>query len=132
MKHKTEVLFSGQMLIEVVVAIGIIALVLVGVSELMTRSLKVISFQKQKDVAESLLKKIQNDYRTQRDIDPNGFYESVANVVLDPCVVDSLYKCQIFVDKSGDLVTITARAEWIDGGNLLSVSSVQSLVRTVK
>ncbi len=33
------------MLIEIVVAIGIIGLVLVGVSDLMTRSSKVISFQ---------------------------------------------------------------------------------------
>ena len=66
--------FSGQMLIEVVIAIGIIALVLVGVSDLMTRSLRVVTFQKQRDEANAYLQKMQNDLKAQRDADPEGFF----------------------------------------------------------
>lgn len=114
-------------------AIGIIALVLVGVSDLMTRSLRVTTFQKQRDEASGILQKIQNDYKAQRDNDPEGFYTTLPlSTINDPCVVGKPYKCTISVDKQADLVTITATAEWGDGGNQLSVSSVQSLVRITK
>ena len=123
---------SGQMLIEIVVAVGIIALVLVGVSDLVTRSLKVLTYQKQKDEAGAILKKIQNDYRVQRDINPEGFYSSIVSTVIDPCVADSTFVCTITVDKTVDSVTIMAKAEWIDGGSSFSTSLVQSLERGAK
>lgn len=122
----------GQMLIEVVIAVGIIALVLVGVSDLMTRSLKVISFQKQRDEASTLLQKIQNDYKAQRDVDPEGFYTLVTNATIDPCEAGKPYKCSVVVDRAADGVVISATASWDEGGNTVSISSSQSLFRTVK
>lgn len=123
---------SGQMLIEVVVAVGIIALVLVGVSDLMTRSLRVITFQKQRSEATALLQKIQNNYKAQRDSDPDNFYSVVADTVIDPCETGKPYKCTVQINKTVDDVTITAKAEWVDSDSTFSTSSVQTLQRILK
>ncbi len=120
------------MLIEIVVAIGIIALVLIGVSDLMIRSAKVASFQKQKNEAVSIIETILNDYRTLRDSDPQDFYNTVTSTILDPCVVDKPYVCTITIDKTADAVLVTIKAEWLDGGQTYSVTLSQSLIRNKK
>ncbi len=120
------------MLIEIVVAIGIIALVLIGVSDLLIRSAKVATFQKQKNEAVTIIEAILNDYRTQRDSDPQEFYSTVTGDVLDPCVVDKPYVCTISVDKTAEAVLVTIKAEWLDGGQTYSVSLSQSLIRNKK
>jgi type II secretory pathway pseudopilin PulG len=130
--RKSNSINLGQMLIEVVVAVGIIALVFVGVSDLMTRSLRVVTFQRQRDEASTILQKIQNDYKAQRDTDPDSFYNTVDNNVTDPCVSGKPYKCTVIVEKFPNSITITVKAEWTDGGDPLSVSSIQSLARNVK
>ncbi len=123
---------KGQMLIEVVVAIGIIVLILVGTSDLTTRSLRAVTFQKQKDEAVLILQKLLNDYRSQRDSDPAGFYSTVTSEVIDPCIAGKPYKCTVLVDKTADAVTLTAMADWDEGGKTLSVKLVESLARTIK
>lgn len=123
---------SGQMLIEIVVAIGVIALVLIGVSDLMVRSAKVVTFQKQKDVAVALIGGLLNDYRMQRDSNPELFYTTVTSTVLDPCKADTAYVCTVIIDRSPDAIILTITADWSDGGETYSTSLSQSLTRTVK
>lgn len=122
----------GQTLIEIVMAIGIIGLVLVGVSDLMTRSIRVVSFQKQKDEALIIIKKMLIDYKAARDTDPEGFYTAIDNATIDPCVANSVYKCVVTVDKPPtlDSVNISILAEWLDGGKTYSVTLSQSLTRS--
>jgi len=125
----------GQMLIEIVVAVGIIGLVLVGVSDLMTRSIRVVSFQKQKDEALAVIKKKLLEYRASRDLDPEGFYNSMTSgtTTIDPCDAEKpLYRCLVTVEKSVDAVSLTVVGEWQDGGRLYSVSLSQSLAKQVK
>lgn len=117
----------GELLIEIVVAIGIIGLVLVGVTDLMTRSARVVTFQKQKDEALSIVRKKLNEYKTTRDTDPESFYNTVVGGVTDPCVPEKDYKCIVSVDKQLDSVLITVVAEWNDGGRTYNVSLSQSL-----
>lgn len=122
-------LSSGQMLIEIVVAIGVIALVLIGVSDLMIRSAKVATFQKQKNEAVTIIDAILNSYRSRRDTDPQDFYNTVTGEVLDPCVANKPYVCTITIDKTADAVLVTIKAEWDDGGQTYSVTLSQSLTR---
>lgn len=128
--RKTKI--KGQMLIEIVVAIGIIALVLVGVSDLFVRSSRVVTFQKQKDEALSIAIEILNDYRLQRDEDPEGFYTAITGTVLDPCVAGKQYVCTITINKTADATVITVRADWSEGDSDLNVSISQSLSRTIR
>ncbi len=124
--------FKGQMLIEIVVAIGIIGLVLVGVSDLMTRSSRVVTFQKQKDEALYISQAILNQYRIQRDTDPQLFYDSVASAINDPCVTGKPYVCNITVVKSATSVQINVKVDWSDGGQTFNVSLNQLLSRDLK
>ncbi len=123
---------KGQMLIEIVVAVGIIALVLVGVSDLMTRSLRVVTFQKQKDEAGGLVQKILNDYKVQRDINPDNFYNTVTGEVIDPCESGKPYKCTVTVDKTADGVLVSVLVEWSDGGNTFNMTLSELLARTTR
>ncbi|KKT55109.1 MAG: hypothetical protein UX08_C0010G0026 [Candidatus Collierbacteria bacterium GW2011_GWB1_45_35] len=120
------------MLIEIVVAVGIIGLVLIGVSDLMTRSVGVVSFQKQKKEALMIITKKLNDYKTERDTNPDNFYTTVESSTIDPCVIDKPYKCLVTVDKTVDAVKISITAQWQDGGRPYETSLSQSLSRTVK
>ncbi len=120
------------MLIEIVVAIGIIGLVLVGVSDLMTRSVSVASFQKQKEEAITIIKKILNDYKSDRDTNPDGFYAAISGSIIDPCKDGLPYRCLVTVSKNSDSVTITVTAEWEDGGKTYKTALTQSLSRTIK
>lgn len=123
---------KGVMLIEIVVAVGIIGLVLIGVSDLMTRSVSVVTFQKQKKEALTIITKKLNDYKAARDTNPDNFYTTVADSIVDPCVVNKPYKCLITVDKTADAVKISITAQWQDGGRPYETSLSQSLSRTVK
>ena len=123
---------KGQTLIEIVVAIGIIGLVLVGVSDLMTRSVSSVAFQKQKKEALTIITKKLNDYKVARDTNPDNFYTTVVDSIVDPCVVNKPYKCLITVDKTVDAVKISITAQWQDGGRPYETSLSQSLSRTVK
>ena len=123
---------KGVMLIEIVVAVGIIGLVLIGVSDLMTRSVGVVSFQKQKKEALMIITKKLNDYKTERDTNPDNFYTTVESSTIDPCVIDKPYKCLVTVDKTVDAVKISITAQWQDGGRPYETSLSQSLSRTVK
>jgi|SRR3989344_2220032 len=123
---------KGVMLIEIVVAIGIIGLVLVGVSDLMTRSVSLVTFQKQKKEALTIITKKLNDYKVARDTNPDNFYATVVDSIVDPCVVNKPYKCLITVDKTVDAVKISITAQWQDGGRPYETSLSQSLSRTVK
>lgn len=120
------------MLIEIVVAIGVIALVLIGTSDLLIRSSRVVTFQKQKDEAFSIIEGILNDYRVQRDTDPEGFYTTVTGTVIDPCVAGKPYVCTITVDKTPDATLISIRADWSEGESDYNVSLSQSLARTIR
>ncbi len=122
----------GQMLIEVVVALGIIGLVLVGVSDLMTRSTRVISFQKQKDEALNISQKILTQYRVQRDSDSLGFYNTVASTVMDPCVSGKPYVCNVTIVKSATEVLVSVKVDWSDGGQTFNVSLSESLSKDIK
>ncbi|KKT40606.1 MAG: hypothetical protein UX47_C0003G0041 [Candidatus Collierbacteria bacterium GW2011_GWA2_46_26] len=125
-------MWSGQMLIEIVVAVGIIALVLVGVSDLMTRSARVTTFQRQKDEAFTISQRLLNDYRFQRDSNPQVFYDSAVGTILDPCVSGKTYVCTVSMVKTLEAVLVTVKVEWGDGGQTFNISLSQSLSREIK
>ena len=121
---------KGQMLIEILVALGVLSLVLIGVSDLMTRSQRVGSFQAKKDEALSIARGLLNDYRIQRDNDPDGFKASVAGISKDICVDGKDYSCKVDVAKDTGLVNLVVTVSWPDGDNTLSINLNQSLTTT--
>jgi hypothetical protein len=65
---------KGQMLAEVVIAIGLLALILVGMSELITRSTVSIRLNKEKDEASRAVEARLSYLRQERDRDPIAFF----------------------------------------------------------
>lgn len=119
--------FSGQMLIEVVVAVGILALVLIGVSDLMTRTQRVSTFQAKREGATEIAKNILNDYRLQRDADPETFAATVTGINRQTCVEGKDYSCVAVVENVNDDITVTITVSWIEGENTFSVNFSQKL-----
>ena len=70
---------TGQILAEVLVAIGIIVVVLIGMSNLMTKTTKTVSQNTTKDLAVSLVQSQLNFYKTERDKNVNDFFIKPAN-----------------------------------------------------
>ncbi len=124
--------WSGQMLIEIVVAVGIISLVLVGVSDLMIRSSRLTTFQRQKAEAFTISQRLLNNYRVQRDSNPQAFYDNAGGSVLDPCVSGKTYVCIVSMEKSAEAVLVTVKVEWGDGGQTFDVSLSQSLSKEIR
>jgi len=122
----------GLMLIEILVAVGIVGLVLVGVSDLMTRAIGATTFQKQKNEALIIVQKKLTDYKIARDTNPESFYNSITNTVIDPCTVGTIYKCTVTADKAADSVIVSIVAEWQDGDRNYNVKLSQLLAREWK
>lgn len=118
---------KGQMLIEIIIAVGVLVLVLVGVSDLMTRSQRVSSYQGKRDEALSIAKEILNDYRLQKENDPQNFADTVIGLNRDVCVAGKDYSCTVTVTKNVTSVNLFVRVSWIDGANTLDVSLEQDL-----
>lgn len=119
--------YKGQMLIEIVIAVGILALVLIGVSDLMTRTQRVSTFQAKRDEANSVAKKILNDYRLQRDTEPETFASTVTGLDRDVCVEGLDYSCTATVTNVNGDVDISVVVSWVEGENTFSISTSQKL-----
>ncbi len=118
---------KGQMLIEIVISVGVLALVLIGVSDLMTRTQRVSSFQAKREEALSIAKEVLNDYRVQRDNDLDDFEENVVGFTREVCVDGKDYSCRTEITKNGGSVDIIVVVSWVDGENTLSVDISQKL-----
>ncbi len=118
---------NGQMLIEIVISVGILALVLIGVSDLMTRTQRVSTFQAKKDEANSIAKQILNDYRLQKENDPDGFSGSVAGLNRPTCIEGKDFSCLAVVENINGDVDITVTVSWIEGENTFSIKMNQKL-----
>lgn len=121
----------GQTLIEIVVAVGIIAVVLVGVSDLVTRSLNLASFQADKHEAENIAQNQLNYYRQARDIEPTNFF-SEENPQRDysECVGAfniEKYECSIAYVNVANGVEMTVTIVWNDGDKQISIPMTQVL-----
>ena len=125
---------SGQSLIEIVVAVGIIAVVLVGVSDLITRSLGLTSFQSSKTVAVNIAQRQLTYYRQKRDEIPADFFvDTQANY--GSCVgMDGLsnYDCSIIYSDITNGLNMTVTVKWRDGDNEITTQLSQILAKPSK
>ena len=129
---------SGQSLIEIVVAVGIIAVVLVGVSDLISRSLSLSSFQATKSVAINIAHNQLNHYRLMRDMEPTQFFtDPNPQAGYDDCVDNpnpTKYDCTISYTypESPDVVKMTVNVRWTDGSKTIDTTLSQYLAKITK
>ncbi len=130
---------KGQSLIEIVVAVGIIALVLVGVSDLITRSLSLASYQTKKNQAINIAQDQLNHFRKFKDQEPLIFFEKPSDYnVCEPGFDTTKYTCAITysneVYEGGVIVGIDMKVSvgWIDGNNNIMTELSQTLAKPRK
>lgn len=133
---KVQKFGRGQTLIEILVATGIIVLVLVGVADLITRSLGLSSYQAGKNKAEDIAKNQLNYYRHQRDLNPTIFFVD-PQTNFSSCVgtFDEVkYQCTIIYDTVGlsDGVNMEVNIAWKDGDKSINTKLSQVLARPTK
>lgn len=136
--NKSSNINFGQSLIEIVVAVGIIAVVLVGVSDLIIRSLGLASYQSDKNVANNIAQKQLNYYRQVRDQAPSDFFnQSVGNPssAYSACVGTfdtDKYICTITYTGAVNGVEMNVNISWNDGENVINSSLSQTLAKPSK
>lgn len=118
---------KGQMLIEIVVSVGVLALVLIGVSDLMTRTQRLSNFQTKKDEANAIANSILNDYKLQKESDLDSFVDNVVGIDRSVCVEGKDYSCVATITDTADSVLILVKVSWVEGENTFSVSATQRL-----
>lgn len=133
---KIQIINKGQSLIEIVVAVGIIVVVLVGVSDLVTRSVGLASFQESKNEAINIANSQLNHFRQEKDINPTSFFTSVADNPIAECynVTDTNYQCSIKYDNTGltDSTKMTVSVVWSDGDKEITTELSQLLAKPLK
>lgn len=121
---------KGQSLIEIVVAVGIIVVVLVGVSDLITRSVGLSIFQSSKSVAENIAQNQLTYYRQQRDQRPTDFFINPGTTCVG--TFDAKYTCGITYSVIGNGVEMKVRVGWSDGGRGINTELSQVLAKPTK
>jgi len=135
--------YKGQSLIEIVVAVGIISVVLVGVSDLISRSLSLASFQAGKNEATNIAQSQLNHFRQEKDLAPSIFFTEANLVPPPPCYNagvdfdDTKFICTVeFVNNvvSGSIVSteMTVNVEWKDGDKTIDTRLTQTLIKPNK
>jgi|GEM_PF-2022654 len=128
----------GQSLIEIVVAVGIIAVVLVGVSDLISRSLSLASFQAGKNAATNIAQNQLNYYRQARDLEPTLFFQSPNPQAGYSTCVDNpdpvKYVCTITYDSTGisNGTKMTVKVIWKDADKEITTEFSQILAKLTK
>lgn len=123
----------GQSLIEVVVAVGIITVVLVGVSDLITRSIGLAIFRSSKNTAVNIAQNQLTYYRQQRDQKPTDFFANLSSYTT--CVGDSdpKYVCTITYSAIGTTgVNMKVSIIWKDGDKEINTELSQVLAKPTK
>lgn len=130
---------NGQSLIEIVVAVGIMATVLVGVSSLITRSLSLSTFQANKNMSVNTARNQIDHYSKIRDQSPSDFflnYGSYTGCVDVPSLVVS---CQIVYQRIPpetnveiDGVKMIVSVSWKEGDETVSTTLSQVLSKPIK
>ena len=115
---------SGQILAEVVVAIGVTAVVLVGISQLMSRSTVSIRQNKQKDEAIRVVDSKIQYYRRERDRNEDVFFKNIVHdldsggfrTCLTPWPITTQYTfdCTERFSSVTEGVLVEVRASWTD------------------
>jgi len=134
---------SGQSLIEIVVAVGIMAVVLVGVSDLISRSLGLASFQKNKNIAVNIAQNQINHYRLLKDQEPTSFFTTNVQALYGDCVGDdydsSKFECTILysietndIDGLPSSIRINVNIKWLDGEKEINTKLSQLLAKPTK
>jgi len=130
---------TGQSLIEIVVAVGIIATVLVGVSSLITKSLSLSTFQSNKSRAVNAAQNQINHYAKVRDLSPSAFFGNYNDYTTCVEVPEQIASCQITYerlpsDTSQEItgVKIHVTVSWKEGDDTLSTELSQILAKPTK
>jgi Tfp pilus assembly protein PilV len=138
MKIKGKISFKGQSLIEIVVAVGIIMVVLVGVSDLVVRSLGLAGYQSDRNVASNIAQKQLNYYRQARDQAPADFFNQADgnpsnrySACIGPFDTDK-YGCSIAYTYITNGVEMAVNITWKDGENEIKMQLSQTLAKPTK
>lgn len=115
---------NGQILSEVVVAIGVIMVVLIGMSSLMSKNTKTIRQNDVKDIAVRLVEGQIREYKYQRDNNSTNYFSGVNSLAKDtflPCVwaisaPDNLFCWVMYQDNvvGGNGIGVTVKATWTE------------------
>lgn len=134
MKHNQ--FHTGQSLIEILVATGIIAVVLVGVSDLITRSMALTTFQASTNSAVNIAQNQLNYYRQLKDQRPTDFFTDPQGR-FGTCVGDydqTKYTCTIVYDTTGiaNGVNMIVSVAWKDGDKNINTQLSTVLAKPTK
>lgn len=122
----------GQIIAEVIVAIGILGIILVGISDLVTKTTSSIRLNKQHDEAVRAVNSQLTYLRQERDADVNSFFTTEVNNTNCswPITVSFTLTCGQSFSTDANGTTVTVTGTWTNkAANDNSVSLTEYLSR---
>jgi type II secretory pathway pseudopilin PulG len=105
---------SGQLLVEIMVAVGILSMVLLSVTNLMTKSARLLTYERDREGAYSMAREILNQYRKERDTNPVAFFDTASGLSREVCYEGRKYGCKVEVVSLTGGLQINVDVFWID------------------
>lgn len=121
MKSQKKNVSTGQTLVEMVIAVGLVAVVLVGLVAGTTASLKSARLAKERNVASQYAQTEIENARRERDEDPAVFFGSAGVEGPISYGEDPVYNVMITKTLSGSQMRVAVEVTWDDGINTYNV-----------
>ncbi|KKU68341.1 MAG: Tfp pilus assembly protein pilV [Candidatus Amesbacteria bacterium GW2011_GWA1_47_20] len=121
---------TGQMLVEVLLAIAVAALVLVGMAQLSTRSLTTSNFSRSKSQADVYAQEAVEMIRTERTTKGwSDFFTSYSCDTLDGTLTGGFTRNATCTKVSGipEKVTVTVTVSWAEAGKTFNSTQTTEL-----
>lgn len=126
MREKINKYCRGQMFIELIVAVGVITVALVGVIAMSTQSVKVQKASGNRGEATNLANRNLEEIRNLKNRNVVGFFNPTPTIVPAPpaCPITaaSVYSCSVsYVLTGTDEMKVTVTVSWAEGSNTMNV-----------
>lgn len=120
---------DGQTLIEMVIAIGLVAFVLVGLVAGATASLKTARLSRERNRAVQLAQTELEAARRERDADPDVFFGSAGTTGPTNSGTNPTYSITVVRTLVGSAMEVVVTVSWVDAGNTYTVTEETTLAR---
>lgn len=113
---------KGQSLIEVVIAIGILGIIMVGLVSGATVGLKAARLSRERAYAKSLADRKIEEIRTDKTRDPEAFFDTSSSESEDTNTVPVYTISTIYtLQQVGTRMLVQVDVTWVDGGSTYTV-----------
>ena len=116
-----EVKSNGQLLIEILIALAVMTVAMVGALAVSTRAIRVSRVARSTAEASKYAENVLETLKRTKESDPGTFFTNSTCPVCGPFGVNLEYSCSLSCSFNGDVDDVTVTVSWVENGSTSSV-----------